>query len=291
MPRKKDCTQGADVSQGRKGQHSWNLITDRHSQIKKYLRTCHPGISHLYDCWHVAKGLKKKLLAAAKTKRCAIIGAWVPSIVAHIYWWAMSSGGNTELILATWDSMINHVINIRMHENSLHPECEHDNLPRRLWMDEGTEAHLKFKSIVRAKVLLNDIGQLSSVGQTYSVEVYHSLLLHFLPKMLAYTMKGMKARSFLAAVHFNENSRRTQATTFDGKLRYKVSYPRTQDGTAVLQPLKTEATYAYVDNLLTEVFKRCTGELSTYKKARADKKEPVPPPSAVSIAPFRRSRS
>ena len=33
-----------------------HLITDRHSQIKKYMRETHQTITHWFDCWHVAKG-------------------------------------------------------------------------------------------------------------------------------------------------------------------------------------------------------------------------------------------
>jgi solute carrier family 8 (sodium/calcium exchanger) len=32
------------------------MVTDRHTQIKKYLRTKWGGIKHWFDCWHVAKG-------------------------------------------------------------------------------------------------------------------------------------------------------------------------------------------------------------------------------------------
>ena len=32
------------------------IITDRHPQISKHIRTEHPHITHLYDIWHVAKG-------------------------------------------------------------------------------------------------------------------------------------------------------------------------------------------------------------------------------------------
>ncbi|XP_064632070.1 uncharacterized protein LOC135490670 isoform X2 [Lineus longissimus] len=34
------------------------MVTDRHSQIKKYLRDKWPGVQHWFDCWHIAKGSK-----------------------------------------------------------------------------------------------------------------------------------------------------------------------------------------------------------------------------------------
>ena len=32
------------------------LVTDRHSQISKWMRENMPDINHRYDVWHVAKG-------------------------------------------------------------------------------------------------------------------------------------------------------------------------------------------------------------------------------------------
>ena len=32
------------------------IITDRHVQVKKYMREQHPDIEHRFDVWHVAKG-------------------------------------------------------------------------------------------------------------------------------------------------------------------------------------------------------------------------------------------
>ena len=33
------------------------LITDRHSQISKFVNKKHPSIEHRYDVWHVSKGM------------------------------------------------------------------------------------------------------------------------------------------------------------------------------------------------------------------------------------------
>ena len=39
-----------------KGVEVTNVVTDRHVQVKKYMREEHPDIEHEYDCWHVVKG-------------------------------------------------------------------------------------------------------------------------------------------------------------------------------------------------------------------------------------------
>ncbi|MEW8546510.1 MAG: hypothetical protein AB2693_23595 [Candidatus Thiodiazotropha sp.] len=34
-----------------------DLVTDRHSVIKKYMKEQQPEINHWFDVWHVAKGM------------------------------------------------------------------------------------------------------------------------------------------------------------------------------------------------------------------------------------------
>ncbi|KAF3847117.1 hypothetical protein F7725_020145 [Dissostichus mawsoni] len=61
------------------------LVTDRHMSINKMLRENHPAIEHLFDIWHVAKGIKKKLQTLAKNRDCQTLKPWVSSIVNHLY--------------------------------------------------------------------------------------------------------------------------------------------------------------------------------------------------------------
>lgn len=37
-----------------------DIITDRHSSVKKYLREEQPTIRHWFDVWHVAKGTENQ---------------------------------------------------------------------------------------------------------------------------------------------------------------------------------------------------------------------------------------
>ena len=52
-----------------------HITTDRHAQIRKYMREEEPN--HQFDVWHFSKNIKKKLLAAGKKESCKIIGKWV----------------------------------------------------------------------------------------------------------------------------------------------------------------------------------------------------------------------
>ncbi|VDI28809.1 Hypothetical predicted protein [Mytilus galloprovincialis] len=68
------------------------VVTDIHSSIKKYMRNSEGDIKHLFDVWHVAKGVSKKLEAAAKKRGGKDIRPWIKSIVNHIYWISSSCG-------------------------------------------------------------------------------------------------------------------------------------------------------------------------------------------------------
>jgi hypothetical protein len=47
----------------------------------------------------------------------------------------------------------------------------------------------------------------------------------------------------LAALHFNENSRRSQATTKKGEAMHSVSYPKGRKGDGVVKVIKVACTY------------------------------------------------
>lgn len=144
------------------------LVTDRHSQVKSYLKTKHPHIRHRFDVWHVAKGkiimslqpyhwgwlhhlirwdwtvmpsfclgIKKKIAAVSQSKRHQVLRLWCESIIRHLYWCARTSDTG-ELLVAKWTTIVRHVINVHSHPNSLHPACFHGDLGDREWLEEGT---------------------------------------------------------------------------------------------------------------------------------------------------------
>ena len=61
------------------------ITTDRHVQIRKYLKEEEPSIliTHQFDVWHFAKDIKKKLLVASKKSSCKILEKWIKSIGNH----------------------------------------------------------------------------------------------------------------------------------------------------------------------------------------------------------------
>ncbi|ROI64969.1 hypothetical protein DPX16_0835 [Anabarilius grahami] len=69
-------------------------------------------------------GLSKKLQKLSQRKDCEVLKKWFRSIKKHIYWSAISSVSGPEKV-AKWTSLINHIQNVHVHENTLFPKCEH----------------------------------------------------------------------------------------------------------------------------------------------------------------------
>ena len=58
-----------------------------------------------------------------------------------------------------------------------------------------TKAAVKVEDTLTTKALLKDIGKMSPLHQTSSLEAFHSLILRFAPKNTSFSYIGMKCRS------------------------------------------------------------------------------------------------
>ncbi|XP_059419944.1 uncharacterized protein LOC132155140 isoform X4 [Carassius carassius] len=96
------------------------------------------------------------------------------------------------------------------------------------WIQPGSIALHKVEKLLYNKRVLKDIEKLSHNFQTSSLEAFHSLILRFAPKNVIFPFIGMLCRLYLAAMHYNENANREQATT-------------------TAKPVKIEPTYIFVD--------------------------------------------
>ena len=66
------------------------------------------------------------------------------------------------------------------------------------WSLAGSMAAVKLEGIITRTSLLKDVRQLSPQHQTYSLEAFHSLILHFAPKHTGFSYHGMYSRSVLS---------------------------------------------------------------------------------------------
>lgn len=243
----------------------------------------------MYDVWHVAKGIRKKVHALAKKKECEVLMEWEQSITNHVYWVAASTQDDEgDLKIAKLKSLGNHIQGIHQGHSKLFPVCLHENLDgresRKKWLKPGTKVCEKLDDIINSTSLVNDVKKLSGGKQTSSLEAFHGVINHFAPNLLAYGYTGMTSRLQLAALHYNYNSDRLQATTKKGDKHYKVSKPKYKPGKASVKPFKKEPTFSYVVGLMAEVSRRSIG----YSKNQPERKAAPPSLSSQHTYPTKR---
>ncbi|KAG0430223.1 hypothetical protein HPB47_022891 [Ixodes persulcatus] len=203
------------------------IVADRHMQVIAYMKREHPLIQHRFDLWHVSKvRIKKKIVALAKSPRQKSLEKWLETITRHLYWCARTSNGQGDLILAKWTSITRHISDVHHHVNSLHPAFLHGILTDRLWIEEGTETFKKLESVVLSNHLLRDIPKLSSDEQTFALEAFHGVLVHFASKSVGYCYEGLLARTYIAALHFNSNADRKIRQADNGDDKYALKFSR-----------------------------------------------------------------
>lgn len=233
------------------------ITTDRHSQIRKYMREEEPKIRHQFDVWHFAKNIKKKLLAAGKKSSCQIIGKWVKSIGNHLWWSCATCNGDAELLKEKWVSVLFHVQNKhRWTGNKKFKKCEHPRLTKKEvkakeWISPKSEAFAVLQGIVLDKKTLEDLVYLTEFCHTGVLEIYHSVYNKWAPKRQHFSYAGMITRSQLAIMDFNEGSNLEQATTKKGEKRYNVQFSKITKSWSA-KPVKKEKDRGYLHQMVKE---------------------------------------
>ncbi|XP_067281531.1 uncharacterized protein [Pseudorasbora parva] len=229
------------------------LITDRNRQVAKWVREkmCSKGTRHFFDVWHIGKSVQKALDAAAKERDCEDLKLWSPAIINHLYWTAASTPtGDPDEMQAKW---------------------------------QRSPAATKLESVAARKALVKDIRQLSPQHQTFSLEAYHSLILHFAPKHTGFSFLGMYSRLLLAALHFNSNGNRDVARTSEGEGRYAVRYPRFRKGGWVVHPIKEKPSYVYATKLMVSLVEEYCKSPQALQESSAVLSSAAPPPLTSSV--------
>lgn len=240
------------------------LLTDI-PRLKPTLKKERTDINHWFDVWHVAKGIYKKLETVGK-KKCELVGEWARSVSNHLYWCASSSDGIGELVSEKWLSVLNHITNVHEGHGQRFPKCLHGELEDRNWIKKGSLAFLEMEKVVKGKLLVNDIKKLSPAEQTSALESYHHVVCHFAPKALHFFYAPMKARLYIAALHFNKNSYRDQAVNKNGEPIYSISYPKGRKGAGIPKEVKVQQTY-----ILMEEVVKVRLEWGSYRNSRSNR--------------------
>ena len=215
----------------RDGLEIQTIATDRHVQIRKYLKDEHPNINHQFDVWHLTKNVRKKLTAVANKKDTAEIMPWVKSIANHLWFCASQCNGDADLLVEMWTSIVWHIQNVHTFSGEKLQRCSHEPLApedirKKKWLKNGSKALKALENIVCDKRLLKDIRQLNLFCHTGDLETYHSMMLKHVPKRQAFGYAQMVARTQLAVLDHNFNLKRDVALDSQGQQRFNVMFPK-----------------------------------------------------------------
>lgn len=275
------------------------ITTDRHKQVRKYLREHEKEIDHQFDLWHFCKNIRKKLLAAAKKKPCALLNDWIKSICNHLWWCCASCEGDETLLREKWTSILFHVQNkhkwsscTKFHKCT-HPIINKKDERNKNWLIPDSDAFIALQKIVLDKNTLKDLKHLTKFSHTGKLEVYHALYNKWIPKSQHFSYLGMVTRSQLAIMDFNSGSDLEQAKTREGKDRHNVVFSKvTQLWQA--KPIKDKKSRDFLSKLIDrtlEVIKE--GEILDLPKLPSNLPEniaPIPKPNKGEVIKKQRSR-
>ena len=62
-----------------------SLKTDRHTQIRAFIKKEYSFISHQFNVWHFSKSIKKKLCKHAKSSSKKSLNDWIKPIISHFW--------------------------------------------------------------------------------------------------------------------------------------------------------------------------------------------------------------
>jgi hypothetical protein len=124
------------------------------------------------------------------------------------------------------------------------------------WLKLGSTAHTALKEVVMNKKLLKDLTLLTEFHHTGELEVFHSLMLKYLPKRQHFSYEGMVARTQLAVLDHNFNLGRSHAVASTGEHAgeemYKVVFPKGRK-TWVAKPVLEKKSFDYVFDMLFDL--------------------------------------
>lgn len=235
-----------------------SLTTDRHVQIRKFLRETKDYLDHQFDIWHLARSIKKMLLKIARKKSCSEINAWIKSIINHFWWSCASSKGNVDELTEKWVSILNHITNRHTWKgNKFYKRCAHKRLSKKQrstkpFLKRTSPAFIALEGVVKSKTILKDLKHLTKFSHTGVLEVYHSLYNKYSPKRLQFSYRGMVARAQLAVLDFNSGVGLSQAKTKSGKWRFKQQFSRVTQSW-VMKKIASPKERVYMYQLMDEV--------------------------------------
>lgn len=242
------------------------ITTDRHPQVRKYMREKRKYIVYQFDVWHVAKSIFKKLLKKSKKKTCQSLEPWIPSIRNHLWWSSATCGGDAELLKEKWLSILHHIKGKHKWDSGKkYTKCCHPPLSRteqrtKPWLKASSEAFKALHKIVSDTKFLQDLEHLTKYSHTGNLEVYHAVINKYAPKRQHFSYRGMICRTQLAALDHNAGANLDQAKTKAGNLRYNLVFPK-QSARWTVIPIKDHKNKQYVYEMVQRVIQCCNNNI------------------------------
>lgn len=233
------------------------VATDRHVQIRSFMKKSYPNIRHQFDVWHVVKSVRKHLYTISHKRANMDLAPWSQSICNHLWWCAANCDHSADMLEEMWCSLVHHVVNVHEFAGNVYVKCSHDPLTEaeqlcKKWLTPLSPAHNALKEVVLNKALLKDIRQLNDFCHTGCLEVFHSLVTKYCPKRQEFDAVQMSARTALAVLDHNFNAEREQKVTSDGKPCFKVAYTKAS-AKWVAKPIYASKSYDHVSDMLHSV--------------------------------------
>jgi len=280
------------------------VTTDRHPSIRKIVREEYPEVTHQFDPWHVAKGIKKKMVVASNKRYCRELAPWTRSVSNHMWWSCSSCEGDPTELQRRWMSVLHHIQGVhRWEEDGTEYRCYHDDLSafeqrERKWLKHDSPGYKALYEIITDTRLLKDLTHMTLFKHTGELEVFHNSLLKYCPKRLHFPYSSMVARTMLAVMDHNENHEqpREQAITAAGVKRTNLVYQK-QSGHWIERPIYVATTQRYRHELMEGIIERRMDPTIRYKDPSSRIHVPVlaaniglPKPSKEDVRKDRTSR-
>lgn len=237
------------------------IATDRSPSVRKIMREEFHQIHHEFDPWHVAKGIRKKLVQLSNKRDNHDLQGWIRSIINHFWFSCATCGGSAEQLTQRWTSLLHHICGEHeWDEDGEKNTCFHtplslDEQLRKRWLQPQSQVFKGLQAIVEDKRLLKDLQQLTQFKHTGALEVFHNAMLKYLPKRLHFAYETMVARTKLAIMDNNFKVGREQAVTAQGTTRYSLSFKK-QSKDWIVRKIYEPTSQTFTNSLVERVLER-----------------------------------
>lgn len=253
------------------------FVTDQHTNIAADMRNNYPSIYHGFDIWHMARNLGKAIDKISKIKDCESIGPWKKSIINHFWWCSKNCGGNEEVLLETWHSVLFHIAGIHEWEGASnlnvvmslkkpkqrypvfnnHKSCLHRRLRNReqrevKYLNPQSKCYHKLFKLITDTRRCNAMRHCSKFLHTGALEILHNVKLKYLPKRKCFGFTRSVVFMMLVALETNLNANVTEKKTHR-------QYSRAQ-GQYILKSRYKRDTVSYKQDIIEQMSNNIVNE-------------------------------